>query len=140
MDESGEKYVRMAHLASVGSHADQRRRGAALGAPEADRAARLLRARSPEKFLNVTNGVTPRRWMVLSNPRLAALITEQDRRRLDQQPGDELQELEPFAERRRRSRSEWRQVKQAQQGELAAHHQGADRRRRRPGHASSTSR
>ena len=34
---------------------------------------RDFHAVAPEKFFNVTNGVTPRRWMVLSNPRLSAL-------------------------------------------------------------------
>ena len=51
----------------------------------------------PHKFSNKTNGVTPRRWMVLGNPQLTELITEQigdgwltDLSQLDQ--------LEPFAE------------------------------------------
>ena len=74
IEEAGEKYVRMAHLASVGSHAIN-----GVAALHSD----LLKQTvlrdffelEPEKFLNVTNGVTPRRWMVLSNPRLAALIT-----------------------------------------------------------------
>ena len=41
----------------------------------------------PEKFSNKTNGVTPRRFMVLSNPRLGRLDHRQDRRRLDHGPG-----------------------------------------------------
>jgi starch phosphorylase len=44
IDESGERYVRMAHLACVGSHAINGVAGAALRAAEADRAARLRRA------------------------------------------------------------------------------------------------
>jgi starch phosphorylase len=73
IDQHGEKYVRMANLASCGSHAIN---GVAALHTE------LLKADvlkdfadfSPEKFSNKTNGVTPRRWMVLSNPRLSALI------------------------------------------------------------------
>ncbi|MBN9474643.1 MAG: glycogen phosphorylase [Bordetella sp. SCN 67-23] len=74
IDESGERYVRMAHLACVGSHAIN-------GVAELH--SDLLKhgllkdfyEMWPEKFTNVTNGVTPRRWLVLSNPRLTSLVT-----------------------------------------------------------------
>jgi len=51
----------------------------------------------PHRFHNVTNGVTPRRFVVLSNPGLSNLITESIG---DKWPGklDELRKLEPFAE------------------------------------------
>ena len=40
----------------------------------------------PEQFTNVTNGVTPRRFLRLANPRLSELITEAHRRRLADRP------------------------------------------------------
>lgn len=75
IDESGDRYVRMAHLACVGSHAIN---GVAALHTE------LLKQdvlkdffeMYPNKFSNKTNGVTPRRFMVLSNLPLAKLITE----------------------------------------------------------------
>lgn len=75
IEEGEQKNVRMAHLASVGSYAING--VAALHS-------QLLKQDVlkdfyelyPEKFSNKTNGVTPRRWMVLSNPRLTKLITE----------------------------------------------------------------
>jgi glycogen phosphorylase len=75
IDEAGEKRVRMANLATVGSHAVNG--VAALHS-------RLLQQTVlrdfaqlwPERFCNVTNGVTPRRFMVLSNPALAQLLDE----------------------------------------------------------------
>jgi starch phosphorylase len=75
IDETGERYVRMAHLACIGSHAIN-------GVAELH--SELLKQDVlkdfyelwPQKFSNKTNGVTPRRWMVLSNPRLSDLITE----------------------------------------------------------------
>lgn len=74
IDESGEKYVRMANLACVGSHAIN-----GVAALHTD----LLKKTVlhdfyelfPEKFHNVTNGVTPRRWLALSNPALTKLIS-----------------------------------------------------------------
>jgi starch phosphorylase len=74
IDENGDRYVRMAHLAALGSHAIN-------GVAELH--TELLKTNvlrdfydlSPEKFSNKTNGVTPRRWMVLSNPRLSNLLT-----------------------------------------------------------------
>ncbi len=73
INEEGGKFVRMAHLASLGSHAIN---GVAALHTELlkTHVLRDFYALTPEKFSNKTNGVTPRRWMVLSNPRLAQLL------------------------------------------------------------------
>jgi starch phosphorylase len=73
VDESGERCIRMAHLACVGSHAIN---GVAQLHSELLKQTTLhdFYRLYPEKFTNVTNGVTPRRFMVLSNPRLTQLI------------------------------------------------------------------
>ncbi len=75
IDESGERYVRMANLACVGSH---KINGVARLHTELLRKLVLadFNRVAPEKFLNVTNGVTPRRFVVLSNPEIAALISD----------------------------------------------------------------
>ncbi len=73
IDESGERSVRMANLACVGSHAIN---GVAALHTELVKKDVLhdFFEMMPEKFSNKTNGVTPRRFMVLSNPGLAGLI------------------------------------------------------------------
>jgi glycogen phosphorylase len=75
IDESGGRSVRMAHLAALGSHAVN---GVAALHTELlkQTVLRDFHALFPDRFLNVTNGVTPRRWLALSNPELAALVTE----------------------------------------------------------------
>jgi starch phosphorylase len=118
IDESGEKRVRMANLATVGSHAVNG--VAALHS-------RLLQQTVlrdfaelwPERFCNVTNGVTPRRFMVLSNPALARL--------LDETLGDgwvidlsRLKALEARADDRA-FREKWRRIKRANKEVLARH-------------------
>ena len=75
IDEAGEKRVRMANLATVGSHAVN---GVAALHSELLRQTVLRDFAElwPERFDNVTNGVTPRRFLVLSNPPLAQLLDE----------------------------------------------------------------
>jgi starch phosphorylase len=74
IDESGERYVRMANLACVGSFAIN---GVAALHSELLKQDLLKDFYSmwPEKFTSMTNGVTPRRWVALSNPRLSKLLT-----------------------------------------------------------------
>jgi glycogen phosphorylase len=116
IDEGGERSVRMAHLASVGSHAIN---GVAALHTELLRSDVLRDFHDlwPEKFSNKTNGVTPRRWMVLANPRLAAAITarvgEGWIRNLE-----ELQRLEPLAGDAA-FQQEWRAIKRANKVALA---------------------
>ncbi|MFO1419173.1 MAG: glycogen/starch/alpha-glucan phosphorylase [Methylotetracoccus sp.] len=96
IDEVGEKFVRMANLAVVGSHAVN---GVAALHSELVKTQLFpdFHELDPGRFLNVTNGVTPRRFVALSNPTLASLI--------DQRIGegwltdlDRLRELEPSAD------------------------------------------
>ena len=117
IDESGERYVRMAHLACVGSHAINGVAGLHSELLKRD-VLRDFYDLWPQKFSNKTNGVTPRRWMLLCNPKLAALITEQI--------GDgwvtdlsRLRELEPLAEDEG-FRARWREIKLDNKRNLAA--------------------
>jgi starch phosphorylase len=74
IDESGEKYIRMAHLACVGSH---RVNGVAELHTQLLKT-ELLRDFAelwPDKIINVTNGVTPRRWLAVSNPEQSELMS-----------------------------------------------------------------
>ena len=115
INETGERFVRMAHLACVGSHAIN-----GVAALHTD----LLKQTVlkdfhdlwPEKFSNKTNGVTPRRWIFLSNPRLTALITEAIgpawMRDLER-----LADLAPMAEDGA-FRERWRAVKRANKTDL----------------------
>jgi len=117
IDESGERYVRMAWLATVGSHSIN---GVAALHTE------LLKKELfhdfyemwPERFNNKTNGITPRRWLLKSNPKLAELITNSI--------GDEwtvdlykLRGLEKFAEDKA-FQKKWQEIKLENKQRLAA--------------------
>lgn len=96
IDEVGGRTVRMANLAIVGSHSTN---GVAAIHSELLRTITVkdLAEMFPERFNNKTNGVTPRRWLLLANPALAGAITQAigDRWITDL---SHLAELKPFAE------------------------------------------
>jgi starch phosphorylase len=116
IDEQGEKHVRMANLACVGSH---RVNGVAALHTELLKkdVLRDFYELWPEKFINVTNGVTPRRWLAVSNPEQSALMT---RSIGDTWIGDldELKRLEAFVEDAA-FRADWRKVQHDVKARLA---------------------
>jgi starch phosphorylase len=119
IQEVPERRVRMANLAAVGSFAVN-------GVAELQ--SRLLTQTTlrdfaelwPEKFLNETNGVSPRRFLRLANPRLSGLITARlgDQRWLTDL--ERLRELEAFADDAE-FRAQWREVKRQNKLDLAFH-------------------
>ncbi len=117
IDEDPPRSVRMAHLACVGSFAVN-------GVAELH--SRLLKETVlrdfhglwPEKFRNVTNGVTPRRFVMLSNPGLASLLTEVLGEGWGRDP-KRLRALERYAEDAS-FQERWRRVKRERKQALAA--------------------
>jgi starch phosphorylase len=114
--EDGGKSVRMAHLATVGSHAIN---GVAALHSELLKESVLkdFYEMWPERFSNKTNGVTPRRFLAMSNPGLREL--------LDETIGDgwlkdldKLRGLEAFVDDPA-FRIQWREVKRANKARLA---------------------
>jgi glycogen phosphorylase len=116
IDEAGERYVRMAHLATVGSHAVN---GVATLHSELLKQDVLadFYELSPEKFHSVTNGVTPRRWLALANPRLCELFHDTIG---DSWPKnlDKLRELEGYADDAAFG-ERWREIKLGNKRQLA---------------------
>ncbi|HEX3546371.1 MAG TPA: glycogen/starch/alpha-glucan phosphorylase [Mycobacterium sp.] len=116
IDEEGGKKVRMAHLATVGSHAVNG--VAALHTELLEKSVlKDFYELWPERFSNKTNGVTPRRFLALANPGLREL--------LDDTIGEgwlvdleKLRGLEPFADEAA-FRGQWRAVKRANKARLA---------------------
>jgi len=116
IEEGAERQVRMAHLAIVGSHKVNGVSGLH---------SRLIREQLfrdfaeyyPGKFLNQTNGVTPRRWLAKCNPELATLITQ----RIGSGWETDLDRLERLTEHADdpELQAEWRAIKRRNKERLA---------------------
>jgi starch phosphorylase len=114
--ESGERHVRMANLATVGSHCTN-----GVAELHSDLLKRYVMRDFadmwPRKFFNITNGVTPRRFIALSNPPLAQLLTD----RIGEgwlTDLDRLRKLETFADDGE-FQQQWRDVKHTAKNKLA---------------------
>ena len=122
IDERGERRVRMAHLSIVGSHKVN-----GVSALHSELLVQTIfadfAALWPERFTNMTNGVTPRRWLAQANPGLAALLD----RTLARSPGADwrldLERLRGLNEHKAcpAFRAEFMAVKHANKVRLAAH-------------------
>jgi len=113
---STDKYVRMAHLAIVGSHSVNGVSALHSEILKQD-IFRDFAEMSPNKFNNKTNGITQRRWLALCNPRLSNAITNRI-------GGDWITDLDALTSLVPISndagfRHEWRQVKHANKRDLA---------------------
>ncbi len=117
IDDFGERYIRMANLACVGSYKINGVAGLHTELLK-DRVLHDFYSLTPEKFTNVTNGVTPRRWLALSNPQLSKFIS--DRVGSDKWLTDLtlLKQLESTADDTN-AHDEWNRIKRSMKDRLA---------------------
>lgn len=116
IEEGAEKQVRMANLACLGSHSIN---GVAKLHTE------LIKQHLfhgfyelyPTRFNNKTNGITPRRWLLLANPKLALLVTSTIGKGWIKDL-DQLQQLEPFIDDPDFCQ-QWQRIKQENKNDLA---------------------
>ncbi len=126
IEEGAEKQVRMAHLACVGSHAVNGVSALHTELLKND-VLKDFYELCPEKFSNKTNGITPRRWLLLSNPKLTLLITQTIGKNWIKNL-EELRQLEKLVDDRSFC-DRWKRIKQENKQDLAAyiqHHQGIE--------------
>jgi glycogen phosphorylase len=118
IEEHGERRVRMAHLSIVGSHKVN-----GVSALHSELLVQTIFADFaslwPERFTNMTNGVTPRRWLAHANPGLAGLLDRSIGARWRRDLGA-LRALLPHADSGA-FRDEFMQIKRANKERLAAH-------------------
>jgi starch phosphorylase len=109
IDDEAAKVVRMAHLATIGSKVVN---GVSKLHTELLKSDVLkdFHTIDPTKIVNVTNGVTPRRWMQLYNPDMAGLITEYIGEKWLTNTASELVKLEAYATDKN-FQERWRQIK-----------------------------
>jgi len=120
IEESQPKMVRMAHLATIGSH---KVNGVAELHSDLIRTTifkDFVLIYGPDKFTNVTNGITPRRWLHQANPRLSELIAS--KLGSDEFLTDltQLNKLERFIDDKE-FKKEWQEIKYANKVRLAQH-------------------
>ncbi|TVY35161.1 Glycogen phosphorylase [Lachnellula occidentalis] len=118
IEESQPKMVRMAYLAIVGSH---KVNGVAELHSDLIKTTifrDFVKIFGPDKFTNVTNGITPRRWLHQANPRLSELIASKTGGLGFLKDLNILNELEKFADDKE-FKKEWAEIKYANKVRLA---------------------
>ncbi|RDL35721.1 Alpha-1,4 glucan phosphorylase [Venustampulla echinocandica] len=120
IEESQPKMVRMAFLAIVGSH---KVNGVAELHSDLIKSTifkDFVKVFGPDKFTNVTNGITPRRWLHQANPRLSELIASKTGGLGYLKDLNILNELEKYADDKE-FKKEWAEIKYANKVRLAKH-------------------
>jgi starch phosphorylase len=120
IEESNPKMIRMAYLALIGSH---KVNGVAELHSDLIKTTifkDFVKIYGPDKFTNVTNGITPRRWLHQSNPRLSALIASKLGGHDFLKDLTLLHKIEAFVDDKD-FRKEWQDIKTYNKARLAKH-------------------
>ena len=120
IEESQPKMVRMAYLAIIGSH---KVNGVAELHSDLIKTTifkDFVKVYGPDKFTNVTNGITPRRWLHQANPRLSELIASKLGSYEFLKDLTLLNKLEPYIDDKA-FKKEWAEIKYANKVRLAQH-------------------